>query len=116
MPDKHGTWYHSYSTGPITVPTATAIFISSTVTNVNGPNPKQRIHQTILDRVIISATATAAQVQLRVGGTAILPTLMLNTATTIDLKDLNIVSTADIAVHGLVGAGTIYAQFRRSGN
>ena len=42
MPDKHGTWYHSYSTGPITVPTATAIFISSTVTNVNGPNPKQR--------------------------------------------------------------------------
>jgi len=41
---------------------------------------------------------------------------MLNTATTIDLKDLNIVSTADIAVHGLVGAGTIYAQFRRSGN
>jgi hypothetical protein len=32
------------------------------------------------------------------------------------LKDLNIVSTADIAVHGQVGAGTIYAQFRRSGN
>ena len=116
MPDKHGTWYNMYSTGPVTIPTATAIFISSTVTNVNGPNPKQRIHQTILDRLIISASATAAMVELRVGGTAILPTLMLNTATTIDLKDLNIVSTADIAVHGQVGAGTIYAQFRRSGN
>ena len=116
MPDKHGTWYNMYSTGPVTVPTATAIFISSTVTNVNGPNPKQRIHQPILDRLIISASATAAMVELSVGGTAILPTLMLNTATTIDLKDLNIVSTADIAVHGQVGAGTIYAQFRRSGN
>ena len=116
MPDKHGTWYNMYSTGPVTVPTATAVFISSTVTNVNGPNPKQRIHQTILDRLIISASATAAMVELSVGGTAILPTLILNTATTIDLKDLNIVSTADIAVHGQVGAGTIYAQFRRSGN
>ena len=116
MPDKHGTWYNMYSTGPVTIPTATAIFISSTVTNVNGPNPKQRIHQTILDRLIISASATAAMVELSVGGTAILPTLMLNTATTIDLKDLNIVSTADIAVRGQVGAGTIYAQFRRSGN
>ena len=116
MPDKHGTWYNMYSTGPVTIPTATAIFISSTVTNVNGPNPKQRIHQTILDRLIISASATAAMVELSVGGTAILPTLILNTATTIDLKDLNIVSTADIAFHGQVGAGTIYAQFRRSGN
>jgi len=66
--------------------------------------------------LIISASATAAMVELSVGGTAILPTLMLNTATTIDLKDLNIVSTADIAFHGIVGAGTIYAQFRRSGN
>ena len=31
MPDKHGTWYNMYSTGPVTIPTATAIFISSTV-------------------------------------------------------------------------------------